>query len=154
MSEGVPAPQTDPRTVGEPSNGDGPMFLSASQLADRSRFKFRTKVVDLPEIGGKIEIRSLTIAEREQLPTLADMKDIDDKGERTEHAVASAAETFSVIVSNPEVSAAQAKEFLGSWPAEAFDRVVEEFGELVADGKEEQRIARDEFPAGVREDGD
>jgi hypothetical protein len=119
--------------------------LTASDLRDRSRFQFREEELELPELGGSVLLRSLSVEEREMLPDPTLLSEIDDKGERTQAAIKASAETFSLIVADPKVSAGEALEFLSEWPAEAFDKITQAYGRLVGDA-EEERAAYAEFP--------
>lgn len=134
MSEGTPS-------------SNGKTVLSAEQLADRSRFKFRDTTLEIPEIGGSIVIKSLTVRERESLPDISDVMDTDDRGKRTRKAIKNSAIAFSIIVKEPDVTAEQAEEFLGDWPAEALDRLTVAYRDLVGN-KEEAAAASGEFPEG------
>jgi len=120
-------------------------MLSAADLADRSRFDFRYEVVELPEIGGKIKLKSLSVEEREMLPDLRKLSEEDDVGKRTEGAIKAAAFTFALIVAEPKVTAEEAEKFLGDWPAKAYDRVNEAYDKLLGGGEEEKAAYR-EFP--------
>lgn len=119
--------------------------LSADDLADRTRFRFREVVLEVPEIGGNLTLKSLSVREREMLPDPTELLEVDDLGERTQAAIKNAAQVFSVIVAEPRVSAEVAEQFLGDWPAEAFDRVTAAYGELVG-SNEEVDLAAKEFP--------
>ena len=130
-----------------PSNGHRPEILSVDDLADRTRFRFREEVLEVPEIGGKLVLKSLSVREREMLPNPEDLEEKDDKGERTKQALHNAAEVFAVIVAEPKVTVEQAEAFLGDWPAEAFDRVTGAYGKLVGT-EEEVQAAAAEFPEG------
>lgn len=136
MSEGTPS-------------SNGKTVLSAEQLADRSRFKFRDTTLEIPEIGGSVVLKSLTVRERESLPDISDsdVMDTDDRGKRTKKAIKNSAIAFSIIVKEPDVTAEQAEEFLGDWPAEALDRITVAYRELVGN-KEEAAAATAEFPEG------
>jgi hypothetical protein len=126
-------------------NGAEPKRLTKDQLADRTRFKFREQELEIPEIGGSLVLKSLSVRERELLPDPEALGKIDDEGKRTEQALRDAGLVFSCIVSEPEVTPEEASEFLADWPAEAFDRVTKAYGELIGT-EEEARTAREEFP--------
>lgn len=128
------------------STSNGNKVLSAEELADKTRFKFREETLDLPGIQGKIVLKSLSVREREELPDPVDLTEVTDRGERTKQAIESAAKVFAVIVAEPRVTAEQAAKFLGDWPAEAFDAVTEAYGDMVGN-KEEAKAAAGEFPA-------
>lgn len=128
------------------SNSNGHQVLSAEDLANKTRFKFREEELELPQIGGKIVLKSLSVREREELPDPVDLSEVDDRGERSQRAINSAAQVFAVIVSEPKVTVEQAEQFLGDWPADAFDAVTEAYGRMVGN-KEEAAAAAAEFPA-------
>jgi len=120
-------------------------ILSADDLADRTRFRFREEAVEIPEIGGKVVLKSLSVREREMLPDASELSEVDDLGKRTEKALQNAAQTFSVIVVDPKIDPDGWAKFIGDWPAEAFDRITAAYGELVGTEGEVQAAA-DEFP--------
>lgn len=128
------------------SKSNGHRVLSAEDLANKTRFKFREEELELPQIGGKIVLKSLSVREREELPDPVDLSEVDDRGERSQRAINSAAQVFAVIVSEPKVTVEQAEQFLGDWPADAFDAVTEAYGRMVGN-KEEAAAAAAEFPA-------
>jgi hypothetical protein len=133
--------------MSEGTNQNGGGMLSAEQLADKTRFRFRESVLDLTDtIGGKITLKSLSVREREELPDAVDLTEVTDTGERTQKAISSAAQVFAVIVSEPKVTVEQAEQFLGDWPAEAFDAVTAAYGQMVGN-REEAKAAAGEFPA-------
>jgi len=143
MSEGTVGIR-EPNTVASTSRDNGKPSrkrLSAEELADRTRFKFREEELEIPEIGGSIVLKTLSVREREQLPDPVDLTEVDDLGERTRKAIRSAAETFAVIVVEPNVTVEQAEKFLGDWPAEAFDRISEAYAKLVGNRLEADAAA-------------
>jgi DnaJ-domain-containing protein 1 len=127
------------------SKSNGHKRLSVDELADRARFRFREEELEIPEVGGSIVLKSLSVREREMLPDPTELLEVDDVGERTKRAIKNAAQVFSVIVAEPEVTPEQAEEFLGDWPADAFDRVTSAYGDLVG-GKEDEKAAASAFP--------
>jgi hypothetical protein len=121
--------------------------LSADDLADRTRYRFREEVLEVPELGGSIVIRSLTVRQREALPSPLELMEIDDEGKRTEAAMDAAGTTFAQIIAEPKLTEEQARSFIGDWPAEAYDRVTEAYRKLVGDDEEEVvQAAAAEFP--------
>jgi len=112
--------------------------LSKEQLSDRKRYQFRTEEVEIPELGGSVEVKTLSVKERDQLPDLT-----DEKG-NADASVEKLAQVFAAVVSDPKVTAKEAEGFLGDLPATALDRVIEKFGELL-EGKEDQSARRREF---------
>lgn len=131
----------------EANGGTGSRVLSAADLADKTRFKFREHEIEVPELDGNLVLRSLTVAERESLPDPAELEELDDEGERTEKAMEATAKVFSIIVAEPKVSFEQARDFIPTWPAEALDRVTAAY-RLFVGNKEEVTAAGAEFPAG------
>lgn len=144
MSEGQT--QTKPKTT---DNGSGPQnaIATLADLRDKDRFQFKESILEIPELGGaKIVLRSLSVREREMLPGLEDIKETDDKGKRTKAAIRAAAETYSVLVHEPKLSAEDWESFLGDWPTEGYDRVSRAYGEMIGESDEEAREARAAFP--------
>lgn len=119
-----------------------PSTLSKEALADRTRFRFKEEVLEIPELGGSIKLKSLSVEEREALPGLVDEDD------ESANAVAKLAQVFSVIVAEPKVTPEEAEKFLGDWPAEALDRIVAKYGELTGNKEEEQAAAAEFQGAG------
>lgn len=118
-------------------NGRAPLTKEA--LADRSRFQFKHEELELPEIGGYIVLKTLSVAERDSLP------DLVDKDGEPDVSTPKLAAIFAAAVAEPKLTAAEAEEFLGAWPAAALDKVIEKFGEL-AGGEKEQSAAAGAFP--------
>jgi hypothetical protein len=129
------------------SDGNGNLpALTAEDLADESRFQFRRKEVEVPEIGGKVTLKTLSVAEREALPPL-----VGEDDEKESEANKRLAKALSLIMVEPNVTPEQAEAFLGRWPAGAWDRIVVAYLELAtgqpdADEKKEDRVARGTFP--------
>lgn len=115
--------------------------LSKDQLADRSRYQFRDKEVEIPELGGSVLVKTLSVAERDALPDLSDAEG------NSIATVEKLAELFVAVVNDPKLALDEAKAFLGDLPATAFDRVVEAFGELVGTKEAADKTVR-EFPQG------
>lgn len=123
------------------SNGtsaSGP--LSKEALADASRFQFVTDKVDLPEIGGFLVLKTLSVKERDGLP------DLVDKDGNPDVSIPKLAAIFATAVSDPDVTQEEAEAFLPGWPATALDKVIEKFGELVGVGEDEAAKAAGAFP--------
>jgi len=147
MGEGTDPQQPYPDlSEDHPENGGGPRRLTVEDLANRTRFRFREEELEVPEIGGTLVLKSLSVREREMLPDAEELQETDDAGQRTQQAIRNAAQVFAVIVAQPKVSPEEAEQFLGDWPAEAFDRVTAAYGELVGN-REEEKAAAAEFPA-------
>lgn len=132
----------------DPGAADAPQGapLSLNDLADVGRFQFEKDTVDLPEIGGYIVCRTLSVAERDALPDLTKI-DPDSGKEVPDVSVDKLAEIFAATVCEPKATLEQAKQFLPGWPATALDKVIEKFGELVG-VDEEAREAAGAFPDG------
>jgi hypothetical protein len=113
--------------------------LNKEQLADRSRYQFKTEEVEIPELGGSVEVKTLSVKERDSLPDL-----VDEDG-KPQASVENLAKVFSAVVSDPEVTEQEAQGFLGDLPATALDRVIEKFGELLGTSEEEAAEKRQEF---------
>jgi hypothetical protein len=115
--------------------------LTKDQLADRSRYKFKDEEVDIPELGGSVLVKTLSVAERDALP---DLIDADGK---PDSSVSKLAQLFCAVVCDPKLTQDEAEAFLGELPATALDRVVEAFGELVGTKEAADKTVR-EFPQG------
>lgn len=121
--------------------------LTKEQLADRSRYKFNSEEVEIPELGGSVEIKTLTVKERDALPELVRVVE-DGEGNKSIVADASLADTakaFATVVSDPKLTQEEAEAFLGDLPASALDRVIEKFGELLSVKEEDSAATRREF---------
>jgi hypothetical protein len=115
--------------------------LTKEQLADKSRYQFKDQEVDIPELGGSVLVKTLSVAERDALP------DLTDKDGKPNATVGKLAQLFVGVVCDPKLSLDEAKAFLGDLPATALDRVVEAFGELVGTKEDADKTVR-EFPQG------
>jgi len=114
-------------------------LLSKEQLQDKTRYKFKAQEVDIPELGGAVKIRTLSVRERNELPELIE---IDDQGRvKSIATVEDLAKTFATLVSEPKLSVEEAKEVVGDLPAPAYDRVQQKFAELL--GTEDDKKSGD-----------
>jgi hypothetical protein len=121
------------------TEGNGRAPLTKEALADRSRFQFRSEELELPELDGFVVLKALSVEERDNLPDLT-----DDAG-NPDVSIGKLAAIFAAAVDQPKLTAEEAEEFLGSWPASALDRVIEKFGEIAGNETERSAAAR-EFP--------
>jgi len=129
--------------MSEGSNGHH--RLTAEELADRTRFRFREKVLDIPELGGEITLKTLSVREREILRApVEEAAGKTDEGDPTEAAIEAAAKVFSLIVLEPNVTEEEATGFLGDWPVEAFDRITDAYADLIG-SREDEKAAYAEF---------
>lgn len=116
-------------------------IATAEDLRNTAKFRFKTETLPIPEVGVSLVLRSLSIRQREDLP------DIDPEADvTTEETIAKLAETFSIIVHQPKVTAEEAQVFLGDWPAEALDRLMVAYVQMQG-SKEEEAVAYGAFPA-------
>lgn len=115
--------------------------LTKEQLADKGRYQFKDTEVDIPELGGSVLVKTLTVAERNELP------DLTDENGKPDSSVEKLAQLFAAVVNDPPVSKEEAEGFLGSLPSSAFDRVVEEFSKLTGTKEDADKTVR-EFPQG------
>lgn len=113
--------------------------LSKDELLDTSRYKFSTEEVDLPELGGSVQLKQLSVEERDKLPSL-----IDEDG-RPNASVEGLAEVWAVVVADPKLTVEEAKAFLGKLPGTALDRVIEKFGEMMETSEEAAAEKRRDF---------
>lgn len=114
--------------------------LTKEQLADRGRYQFKDKEVEIPELGGSVQVRTLSVADRNDLPELT------DKDGNSIATVEKLAQLFVAVVTDPKLSVEEATAFLGELPSTAFDRVVEAFGELTGTKEDADKTVR-EFPS-------
>lgn len=121
-----------------PAAENGLGMLTKEQLADATRFKFKEKVLELPELGGKVAIKSLTVGEREALPELQDAEGKPDA------SVEKLAALLAAIMAEPKMSKEELLPIMVSWPGEALDKVLIAYGEM-AGTEEEAAAARKEF---------
>lgn len=113
--------------------------LTLDQLRDKSRYEFKTEDVDLPELGGSVAVKTLSVAERDKLP------DMTDENGKPNASVADLAKTFATIVSEPKLTSEEAEAILGDLPATALDKVIEKFSELLGTKEATDQTVR-EFP--------
>lgn len=113
--------------------------LTKEQLADKTRYRFRKQEVDLPELDGSVQVKTLSVGEREDLPDLvdADGKSIAGIGEL--------ARVCAAVVVDPRLTSGEWEEFLADLPATVLDRVIEAFGELLGTNEKESAATRREF---------
>lgn len=116
--------------------------LNKEQLKDRTRYQFRSEVVEIPELDGDVEVKTLSVKERDALP---DLVDADGKPIAT---LSSLAGVFAQVVSDPKITRQEAEEFLGDLPSTALDRVIEKFGELLSTKEEDAAAVRQDFRPG------
>lgn len=122
-------------------------LLSKEQLKDKTRYQFKAKEVDIPELGGSVKIKTLSVRERNELPELVE---IDSEGRvKSIATVEDLAKTFATLVSEPKLTVDEAKEVVGDLPAPAYDRVQQKFAELL--GTEDDKKSGD---SGVSSSGD
>jgi hypothetical protein len=121
------APQTD---------NDG--FLTKEQLQDRARFNFRESTLELPELGGKVGLRALSVGKRNslsnQLPELI-------KDWQLKHTAMS----LAAYVSSVEMTVDEWTETIKPWPASGLDRINKEIRNLLNITPEEEASAGIEF---------
>lgn len=113
--------------------------LTKEQLADKTRYKFRKREVDLPELGGSVEVKTLSVGEREDLPDLVDADGKPNAG------LSEFAQVCTAVVADPALTAEEWSGFLAELPATALDRVIEAFGKLLGTNEEETAETRRDF---------
>lgn len=111
--------------------------LTKEELGDRSRYEFVREELEIPELGGSVEVKTLSVKERNELPDIAGMK----RRER----IKGFSKIFSFAVSDPKLTPEEAEEFLGDLPIQALDAVMEKFGEMlgIADEEDAAETRRD-----------
>jgi hypothetical protein len=109
----VTDPVQSPVADRKPQDGD---FLTKEQLADKARFKPEEEPVEIPELGGKVLVRGISIGERthirKQLPATLDKWGL-------QHT----ALMLAGYVAKPELTESEWKEILAPIPATAVDRI-------------------------------
>jgi hypothetical protein len=103
--------------------------LTKEQLADTSRYKLREEELELPELGGSVLVKSVTVGKRRELPSMR-----DEDGNPTKEGQAA---WFSTVIVDPPLTPDEVEGFIDDLPAMAFDRVNIKVAELV--GTEEER---------------
>ena len=117
--------------------------LTAEQLnasADHD-FDFREEEVEVPQLGGTILLRELTVKRRSQLLTgLLDengnVKDVAEMNIRM----------FAASCIEPAIGSREARKFIPKWPATVYDTAMEPLKRLGGDAGEEVSKAETEFP--------
>jgi hypothetical protein len=118
------------------SGDDG--FLTKEQLQDRARFTFEERPLEIPELGGKVLLRALSVAERNRLSNqLPD----DAKNWQLKHTALS----LSTYVKSVEMSLDDWTETIKPWPAQALDRINQEITKIINISIEEENSAGVEF---------
>lgn len=135
MSE-IDTPQATTEVAPKTDN-DG--FLTKEALQDRARFSFEERTLDLPEFGGKVGLRGLSVGDRESLSKR--MPD-SPKAWKRMHTAMSLAE----YVIAPEMTTDEWTETIAPWPASALDRINREISEIINVTTEEENAAGMEFP--------
>lgn len=113
--------------------------LSAEQLSGQVAFEERD--VDLPELGGSVKVRALSVGRRARMRKgiINAAGDITDPGEFE-------IRMFVAGMHDPKVTREQALILKENWPAAMWDRVILAIAELgSADPEEVAQSAADEF---------
>jgi hypothetical protein len=126
----------------EATTTDGDGFLTKEQLQDRTRFNFKESTLRIPELGGKVKIRALSVGQRY---SLANRLPNEDNGEKW--TLKHTAMGLELYVSDPTMSLDDWTETIKRWPASALDRLQAEIRSLVNLTPEEEASAGMEFPA-------
>lgn len=113
-------------------------ILTAEEIADTSRYKLEPETLPLPEIGGAVRVKPMTVEQRLALPSMR-----DDEGNWAPTLDAMAASFASVLI-EPELTPKQAEKFIGKLPTTAYDAVQLKIAEMVG-SIEEERATRKEF---------
>lgn len=117
--------------------------LTKEELLDTSRYEYATEEVELEELGGSVEVKVLSVEERDDVTRLIRGA---QKSKDAAKARDKVAEIFSIVVIDPDLSVEEAKGIIGPLPAPAFDRVMEAFSDLIGDdGEEEDAETRSDF---------
>lgn len=113
--------------------------LTKEEFLDRERYTFETEEVDLPELGGSVEVKALNNKDRNEFVRLA------DKAEKAKNreAIKLASEALAIAISDPPLSAEEIEAVLGDQPATASDRILREFMELIAPDEDEEDSGAD-----------
>lgn len=113
-------------------------ILTEEEIADTSRYQFAEEELYLPELGGSIVVRPMTVEQRQELPS---MRDEDGNFKPTLKSMAAG---FASIVVNPKLTPEKAEKFVGKLPTTAYDAVQLKLAELIG-STEEARATRKEF---------
>lgn len=122
--------------------------LSKEQFLDRTRYSFDALEVDLPELGGSVEVRALSNKDRNEFVRLTQKA---GKTKRVGEANRLAAEALAIAISDPVLTAEEIEGVLEDQPATASDRILKELVDLLGpdtdedDEDEEDAARRREF---------
>jgi hypothetical protein len=114
-------------------------FLTKEQLQDRARFTFEERSLDIPELGGKVQLRALSVGERN---SLTNNLPNDPKKWELKHTAMS----LAVYVKQPQMPIDDWTETIKPWPAQALDRINREITDIINISSEEEASAGMEFP--------
>jgi hypothetical protein len=97
----------------------------------QKKFKRTKGEVELPAMGGSVEVQRLTVGQRRKLPPM-----VDENGERSLKSMAS---SFAAVVVDPVFTVEEAEGFLDDMEATDLDEIYVKLAELT--GTEEDRAA-------------
>jgi hypothetical protein len=124
----------------EAENFDENGFLTAEALRDKARFTFEESALEIPELGGKVGLRALSVGQRKRLT--AQYPD-SVKNWKLEHT----AMGLAAYVQHPQMTIKEWTETIAPWPALALDRLQNEIRSLSDIDEKEEAAAAMEFPA-------
>lgn len=115
-------------------------FLSKEALTSGTRFKREEQIVDVPELGGKLKLRGVSLKEARQIR--AQLPD-DFRSFKIEHTAFS----LSKYVVSPKLTTDEWTEVLSreDFPDKANTRIQQKIGEMMAITDEEETAVADEF---------
>lgn len=113
-------------------------ILTAEEIADTSRYKVEPETLPLPELGGAVKVKPMTVEQRLELPSMR-----DDNGNWAPTIEAMAA-SFASVLCEPELTPEETAKFLGKMPTTAYDAVQLKIAEMIG-SVEEERATRKEF---------
>jgi hypothetical protein len=119
---------------------DADGFLTADALREKARFTFEEDILEIPELGGKLKIRALSVGQRRSL--MARYPD-DPKNWELKHT----AMGLAAYVTQPTMNEKEWVEAITPWPAAALDKLQDKIRALGTVSEEEEATAATEFPA-------
>lgn len=117
--------------------------LTAEQLnaSATHEFGFNEEEVEIPQLGGTILLRELTVSRRSKL-----LSGLLDENGNVKDVAEMNVRMFAASCVEPQVSAREARKFIPKWPATVYDAAMEPLKRLGADAGEEASTAEVEFP--------
>jgi len=116
--------------------------LTAEELnaTAEKEFTFKEEEVELPQVGGEILLRELTVGRRAKL-----LKGITDENGNVDDVLEFQTRMFAAACIDPQLSTKEVRRFLSKWPATECDAVFDAIGRIGGDSKKLSGNAEAEF---------